>query len=170
MNETPGYSAPDPGAESTPDPGAGPTPGPGSGAPHPTGPVPAGGSGLPENVAGALSYLIGPVTGVVFFLIDRDRPFVRFHAVQSIGVAIAWVVVAVVLMILSTILGFIPILGWLVSALLTLGLSLAGFGLWLWLMYQAYQGNRWEVPGLGPHVRRIAAETGGQAPPPGPAA
>lgn len=123
--------------------------------------APSGGSGLPENVAGALSYLLGPITGVAFFIIDRQRPFVRFHAVQSIGVTIVWVVVAVALMIVSTVLGFIPILGWLVSALLSLGLAVVGFGLWLWLMYQAYQGKTWEIPGLGSHVRRLAAETGG---------
>jgi len=129
-------------------------------APQPAG-ASAAGSGLPENVAGALSYLLGPITGVVFFIIDRQRPFVRFHAVQCIGVTIAWVVVAVALMIVSTVLGFIPILGWLVSALLSVGLAVVGFGLWLWLMYQAYQGRTWEIPGLGPHVRRLAAETGG---------
>jgi len=144
-----------------PDPGA-PTSGP-EFTPS-SGPSP-GGSGLPENVAGALSYLLGPITGVVFFIIDRPRAFVRFHAVQSIGVSILWVVLAVVLMVLSAILGFIPILGWLVSVLLSLGLSLVGFALWLWLMFQAYQGQTWEVPGLGPHVRRVAAESGGQAPP-----
>jgi uncharacterized membrane protein len=132
--------------------------------PQPSG-APSGGSGLPDNVAGALSYLLGPITGVAFFIIDRQRPFVRFHAVQCIGVTIAWVVVAVALMIVSTVLGFIPILGWLVSALLSLGLGVAGFGLWLWLMYQAYQGRTWEIPGLGPHVRRLAAETGGPAGP-----
>jgi uncharacterized membrane protein len=147
-----------------PDPGA-PTSGPdfnqSSGAS-------LGGSGLPENVAGALSYLLGPITGVAFFIIDRPRPFVRFHAVQSIAVSIAWVVLAVILMVLSAILGFIPILGWLVSLLLSLGLSLAGFLLWLWLMLQAYQGREWEVPGLGPHVRRVAADSGGGAPPPNP--
>ena len=125
-----------------------------------------GGSGLPENVAGALSYLLGPITGVAFFIIDRPRAFVRFHAVQSIAVCIAWVVLAVIFMVLSAILGFIPILGWLVSLLLSLGLSLAGFLLWLWLMLQAYQGHEWEVPGLGPHVRRVVADTGGGSPPP----
>jgi uncharacterized membrane protein len=123
---------------------------------------------LPENVAGALSYLLGPITGVAFFIIDRPRPFVRFHAVQAIAISIVWVVLAVILMVLSAILGFIPILGWLVSLLLSLGLSLAGFVLWLWLMWQAYQGREWEVPGLGPHVRRIAEESAGAAPPSGP--
>jgi uncharacterized membrane protein len=124
-------------------------------------PTPTGGSGLPENVAGALSYLLGPLTGITFFIIDRQRPFVRFHAVQCIGVTIAWVVIAVALMIVSAVLGVIPVLGFLVSVLLSLGISILGFGLWIWLMFQAYQGKTWEVPGLGTHVRRLAAETGG---------
>lgn len=127
---------------------------------EPTAPTQGGGSGLPENVAGALSYLLGPFTGVAFFILDRERPFVRFHAVQSIAVSIGWVVVAIVLMVLSTILGVIPILGWLMGILLNLGLALAGLATWLWLMYQAYQGNQWAFPGLEPHVRRIAADSG----------
>lgn len=153
MTDAPGSSPDEPGPEAS----------------HPTGPVAGRGSGLPENVAGTLAYLLGPITGVLFFIMDRDRDFVRFHAVQCLGVTVVWVVLSIVLMIVSVVLGFIPILGWIVSALLSLGITIGGFGLWLWLMYQAYQGNAWELPGLGPHVRRIAAETGGEAPPAGPA-
>ena len=40
-------------------------------------------SGMSENVAAFLCYLVGWVTGIIFFLIDK-RPFVRFHAAQSI--------------------------------------------------------------------------------------
>ncbi len=128
---------------------------------EPTPATPGGGSGLPENVAGALSYLVGPITGVAFFIIDRQRAFVRFHAVQSIAVSIAWVVAAIVLMVVSAILGVIPIVGWLIGILLNIGLGLAGLATWLWLMYQAYQGKQWAFPGLEPHVRRIAADSGG---------
>ena len=42
-------------------------------------------SGMSENVAAFLCYLVGWVTGIIFFLIDK-RPFVRFHAAQSIVV------------------------------------------------------------------------------------
>lgn len=150
MNDAPGTGSSTPGSEPT----------------QPTGPV-AGGSGLPDNVAGALSYLLGALTGVVFFIIDRERPFVRFHAVQSIGVTVAWVVVIIAEMIVSAILGFVPVIGWLIGMVLWLAVAIGGFGLWLWLMYQAYQGRSWEIPFLGPHVRRISAETGGQAPPSG---
>ena len=134
---------------------------PTSGAPAPSPSTPqAGGSGLPENVAGALSYALGPITGIAFFILDRPRDFVRFHAVQCLGVTLVWVALSVVLMVVSTVLGFIPILGWIASILLSLGMAVGGFALWLWLMFQAYQGKRWELPGLGPHVRRLAAETG----------
>lgn len=40
---------------------------------------------LSENVAGMLSYLLGWITGIVFLLVDR-RPFVRYHAAQSVAV------------------------------------------------------------------------------------
>ena len=129
--------------------------------PPPTDPVEGAGTGIPENVAGALSYLIGPITGVAFYLLDRERAFVRFHAVQSIAITIVWVAVIVALTIVSSVLSFIPILGVIVSLLLSLGMAVAGFGLWLWLMYQAFRGKTWEFPGIGPHVRRIASETGG---------
>jgi len=138
-------------------------PGASTPSPKPTALSNQSGSGLPENVAGALCYLLGPITGVVFFVIDRQRSSVRFHAVQAIGIAIASMVLAFALMIVSTVLGFVPILGWLVSILLNLGVAIAGFGLWIWLMYQAYLGNRWAFPVIGPHVERIAAETGGEA-------
>jgi hypothetical protein len=42
-------------------------------------------SGLSENVAGLLCYLLGWLTGLIFLLVDK-RPFVRFHAAQSIVV------------------------------------------------------------------------------------
>jgi uncharacterized membrane protein len=40
---------------------------------------------LPEHVAGMLTYLFGWVSGLVFLLFDR-RPFVRYHAAQSVVV------------------------------------------------------------------------------------
>src|SRR6202045_15491 len=52
----------------------------------PMGTAPAASSeGLAENVAGLLCYVLGWVTGIIFLLIDK-RPFVRFHAAQSIVV------------------------------------------------------------------------------------
>src|ERR1700722_15116751 len=46
-------------------------------------PAGAGTSGMSENVAGLLFYVLGWITGLIFYFIDK-RPFVRFHAAQSI--------------------------------------------------------------------------------------
>jgi hypothetical protein len=55
------------------------------GAASPSGPAVSSQSGLAENVAGLLCYVLGWITGLIFFLTDK-RPFVRFHAAQSIVV------------------------------------------------------------------------------------
>lgn len=103
-------------------------------------------SGMAENVAGLLCYLFGWVTGLIFYLIDK-RPFVRFHAAQSI-------VVFGGIHILSVILGMffgVSILahGWTgFGAGVTLFhlLHLLAFVLWILLMVKAYQGERFRVP------------------------
>ena len=48
--------------------------------------------GMAENVAGLLCYVLGWVTGIIFFLIDK-RPFVKFHAAQSLAFHVALIVI-----------------------------------------------------------------------------
>jgi uncharacterized membrane protein len=112
-------------------------------------------TGLPANVAGALAYLLGPITGVLFYVLERDNRFVRFHAAQSIAVSLVMFVLGIVLAILSSIIGFVPIIGWLVAMLLSFGLSILSFALWLYLMWRAYQGEEWEAPFAGVFARRM---------------
>jgi uncharacterized membrane protein len=104
-----------------------------------------GTSGIDEKVAGLLSYLFGWVSGLIFFLIDK-RPFVRFHAMQSI-------IVTVVMMVLYFILSLIPVLGWIIMALL----GLAFFVLWILLMVKAYQGQKWKLPFIGDMAEKWAS-------------
>lgn len=120
-------------------------------------PVPTG-TGLAPNMAGALSYFLGALTGILFLVLDKGRPFVRFHAMQSIVLTVAWFAVWVVLSIFGLVLGAVPIIGWLISFLLSLAVGILGFVLWLYLMYRAYSGDEWELPVLGPYARRFAAE------------
>jgi uncharacterized membrane protein len=112
-------------------------------------------TGLPANVAGALAYLLGPITGVLFYVLERDNRFVRFHAAQSIAVSCVMFVLGIVLAILGSVIGFVPIIGWLVAMLLSFGLSILSFVLWLYLMWQAYQGKEWEAPFAGVFARRM---------------
>ncbi|MFQ5800264.1 MAG: DUF4870 domain-containing protein [Candidatus Hydrothermarchaeales archaeon] len=102
--------------------------------------------GLEENIAGLLCYLLGLITGIVFYVIEKDNKFVRFHAVQSILVfgailVISWVVIPIV--------AFIPILGAMVGVLLSLVVSLGSLVLWILLMYKAYSGEKYKVPVVG---------------------
>lgn len=112
-------------------------------------------TGLPPNVAGALAYVLGPITGILFYVLERDNRFVRFHAAQSIAVSLVLFVVSIVLGILGTVLAFIPLLGWLVAMLLSFGLSIVSLVLWLFLMWQAYKGLEWEAPFAGVFARRM---------------
>jgi uncharacterized membrane protein len=102
--------------------------------------------GMAENVAGALCYVLGWVTGLVFFLIDK-RPYVRFHAVQSIvvfgGLNILMFVVGLffgVGFFAGGLAGFS--VGWALYRLIDLLVLI----LWIFLMVKAYQGERFRVP------------------------
>jgi len=110
-------------------------------------PQPVKGTGLQPNVAGALCYLLGLITGIVFLMIEKENRSVRFHAMQSI-------LVSIVLIVVSIILGFIPVLGWALGLLV----NLAAVALWILLMVKAYQGEEWEVPVLGGIARQQVAK------------
>ena len=96
-------------------------------------------SGMDENVAGALAYALGWITGAVFLLTEPTNKFVRFHALQSL-------VVFGALSVLWFVTVSIPFLGWLIALVLLPPVSLI---LWLFLMFKAYQGDRFKVPFAG---------------------
>jgi uncharacterized membrane protein len=112
-------------------------------------------TGLPANVAGALAYVLGPITGVIFYVLEKDNRFVRFHAAQSIVVSVAMFIISFVLGMLGVVIGAVPLIGWLVAMLLSFGVSIVSFVLWLLLMWQAYQGKEWELPFAGVFARRM---------------
>jgi uncharacterized membrane protein len=102
--------------------------------------------GISENVAAALSYALGWFTGIVFLLLDK-RPYVKFHAAQSI-------VVFGGLHIVRMVVGTIGGIGWLSGGTHFIGpgffmfhiISLLSFVLWILLMVKAYQGERFKIP------------------------
>src|SRR6202051_5226970 len=71
----------------------------------------ASSEGLAENVAGLLCYVLGWITGIIFILIDK-RPFVKFHAAQSIVVFGALTVLKIGLGIIMGIGGFVGFCPW----------------------------------------------------------
>jgi uncharacterized membrane protein len=112
-------------------------------------------TGLPANVAGALAYVLGPITGILFYVLEKDNRFIRFHAAQSIAVSVLMIILSIVLGILGSVLAFIPIIGWIIAMLLSFGLSIVSLVLWLFLMWQAYKGLEWEAPIAGTFARRM---------------
>ena len=119
------------------------------------------GTGLAPNIAAALSYVLGLITGIVFLMIDRD-PFVRFHAYQSIFLSVAWFVFWIGFNIVSIVLSFIPFLGFLaaiVGLLLSLVLGLGMLVLVLVLIFKAYQGQHMKLPVIGDMAEKYAAST-----------
>ncbi len=103
------------------------------------------GTGLEPNVAGLLCYLVGWITGLIFYLIEEKDEFVRFHAMQSIIVFGAITVVNILLYILW----LIPGVGWIFGALLATILWILAIVLWIILMVKAYQGERFKLPVIG---------------------
>ena len=95
-------------------------------------------TGMEENVAGLLCYLVTWVSGLIFFLIEKDSKFVKFHAMQSI-------ITFGALIIIMWIAAVIPFVGWVISALAGILILV----LWIVLMIKAYKGEKYKLPIAG---------------------
>lgn len=95
-------------------------------------------SGLEQNIAGLFCYLCWFITGIIFFVIEKENRFVRFHAMQSI-------ITSIVIIVISLLLTLIPFIGWIIS-LLIMPLM---FVLWIIMMYKAYKGEWFKLPIVG---------------------
>ena len=98
--------------------------------------------GLSKEVAGALTYVLGFITGIIFLLIEKDK-YVRFHAMQSVVVfgslfALQWILGMTLIFLI-----FVPLI------------TILTFVLWLLLIYKAWTGSEWEVPVLGKWSRSL---------------
>lgn len=136
-----------------------PNPGTPSGSP-PSGNSPLG--GMDPKIAAAISYIW--IVGVVFFIIEKENKFVRFHALQSILFGVANSVIMILLMIVaflltiafgiggamvggpmeslvSLLVGLIWLLFWLIVLLMLAGLVFAAV--------KAYQGQKFKLPIIG---------------------
>ena len=119
---------------------------------------------MKENVASALCYVLTWLTGIIFYLVEKENKTVRFHAMQSILTFLP-------LTILAWILGYvgapsvgyygstnyygydvpnytynpgIPVLIW-----ISWGIWVLTVILWLILIIKAYQGEKFKLPIIG---------------------
>jgi len=93
--------------------------------------------GLDENIASALTYVLGFITGIIFILMEKENKTVRFHAMQSIIVFLGLFIVFIVLSFVPFINMLIPLI-WLVEIVL-----------WLVLIIKAFQGEKFKLPVVG---------------------
>jgi len=126
----------------------------------PPGQVAPDGAGLSSNVAGALCYLVGLITGIIFLAIEpyrRDK-FVRFHAFQSISFNVVFIVFWILwnnfAMAGFFSFGFL----WTIFSLVGTLISLAIFIYWLFLMYKAYNNEMYMIPVIGEFAAKQAAK------------
>jgi uncharacterized membrane protein len=106
----------------------------------------------------ALAYLGFFVTGVIFLFVEpyNQDEFVRFHARQSIAFTIAWFAAYIVFSV------FIAVMPHPIAVLIGLVASLTYIGfavLWVFLMYKAYNGERYRIPELADVVDQVAGNT-----------
>jgi uncharacterized membrane protein len=105
-------------------------------------------TGLSENAAGALSYALGWITGLIFYFVDK-RPYVRFHAAQSIVVFGGLHILEIVFGMFfgfSMFGGVGALVGFGVGTVIYLLISLGALVLWILLMVKASRGERFRVP------------------------
>ena len=102
---------------------------------------------LDPKTASALAYIVPTVTGIVFFVLEKEDKYVRFHAFQSIVFGI----VVYIAMRLAGLFGFLGI-SWLLREVV----SVVGFVFYLLLMWKAYQGETYKLPFLGDIAKKQA--------------
>jgi len=110
-------------------------------------------TGLEDNLAGFLCYVALFFTGIAFLIVEKKSSFVKFHAMQS-------TITFLGIVIISIILGFIPIRRPIIDLLVIL-IEAVSLILWILLMVKALQGKRYALPIVGWIAEQKAGPTQG---------
>lgn len=119
---------------------------------------PAGASDIPspeadnDKTMAGLCYIITVIVPLIILFAEgyKNNKYLRYHALNSLGLCVAAVIFAVLLSILSLILGAIfPPLACLISLL-----YFAIFLPFIWYAIQAFQGKSFEIPYLTKFLRQ----------------
>jgi uncharacterized membrane protein len=121
-------------------------------------------TGLDENIAALLSYVFGWVSGLIFFLIEKDSRLVRFHAMQSllfnvlVGIilTVLWVVLFVFFMIASQVSGALTGILTILSTLIWVVLSIAILIGWIMCLVKAFQAQYFKLPIIGNFAEKFS--------------
>lgn len=129
-----------------PPPGAAPPP-PSAPAPDPYNLGPTS-MGMAAHVAAALSYIW--IVGLIFYFVEKQNKFVRFHAIQSVMLGVVWFIVGYVIafMLIGSMFSA-GATGFGMGFMLMQLINLAGFVLWIICIVQAATGKWFKIPVIG---------------------
>lgn len=111
-----------------------------------------------EKLKGALAYLLGPISGIFLLLIEKTSSYIRFHAFQS---TLTFGALWIVYLALTT----IPFIGWYSAFFIAPFYFLGELGLWLFLMWKAYNGEKYKLPYIGDFAEKQLAKLTPPSPP-----
>ena len=119
-----------------------------------------------ENISGAMCYILGLITGIIFFILGKDNKFVKFHAVQSIIFSIIVIIISQILSAFTTAslmtmyntdlmtmyasygtLSAITSISWVINIVILV--------IWIFVMYKAYLGEKYHIPIIGNLTERV---------------
>ncbi|MFY9983416.1 MAG: DUF4870 domain-containing protein [Chthoniobacterales bacterium] len=112
-------------------------------------------TGLASHLASGIAALVPPITGLIFYLIEKKDSLARHWAVQSIFFGCVWIVLWIAYWIVAAIFVHIPILGPLLMALVYFVLWIGGFILWLLGVINAFQAKKWEYPIVSAQCKKL---------------
>ena len=123
-------------------------------------------TGLDENIAALLSYIFGWLSGLIFFLIEKESRLVRFHAMQSLLLNVLIIILVIAMWVVTFILVMIgaaigDLIGGLFSLLATLVWLVLGLGIfiaWILCLVKAFQGQYWKLPIIGNFAEKFSAK------------
>ena len=122
-------------------------------------------TGLDENIAALLSYIFGWLGGLIFFLIEKESRFVKFHAMQSLLLNVLaavlfiglWILTVVLVMVtaaisegLGTVVGLLSTLIWLAFGI---GIAIAA----IMCLVKAFQHQYFKLPIIGNFAEKFSA-------------
>jgi len=106
-----------------------------------------------DRLVGLLNYVVPVLLPAIVLMSESSekRPFQRFHAVQSLGLSAAMILVGIAVGIVSMVLGVIPVINIIAAVALfclTPILFLMAIVAVIYYGVQAYQGKRFTIPGV----------------------
>ncbi len=106
--------------------------------------------GLEPNMAAFLSYLLGLIGGILFFSLEKENKFIRFHALQSIFLFVCYFIFAIAVWVFNFMSFFLTNgLVFCITFPLFFAVIIGFIITWIIIMIKAYQGEYYKLPIIG---------------------